>query len=450
MLKTFAILVALGFFAFATAATAQMLGAPPKAAPLPEVEVHQLPVMETTIKFDPEKATNEYLARVKGPARARSDAYFEGGYTLQIVDIIYAIAFMAALLWSGISARIRNYTQRLTPSRFWQVILYFIGFFVLVVIATFPLSVYELYFRKHSYGLSNQNFAQWLGDFTINSGIALVITTILVTFLYACIRAARRTWWLLGAGLSAFFLAVTMLIYPVFLAPMLNHYQPLPDSLVKQQILSMARANGVPATNVYKFDTSQQSDRISANVSGLFGTTQISLTDNLLKRGTPREIKAVLGHEIGHYVLNHAVVNLLWLSLVIACVFWLTDRAFRLLVGIFGNKWEVRAIEDPAGLPALYASFAFFMFLAMPFVNTITRTQETQADLFGVNAAREPDAFATTVLKLSKYRKLDPSAVEEWIFYDHPSGRNRIYAMMRWKAEHINDPDVRTGPASPQ
>jgi len=82
--------------------------------------------------------------------------------------------------------------------------------------------------------------------------------------------------------------------------------------------------------------------------------------------------------------------------------------------------------------------------------NTISRTTEIQADMFGVNAVRKPDAFATVVLKLSNYRKLDPGPWEEAIFYDHPSARTRIWEMMRWKAEHLNDADIKAGPVSPQ
>jgi STE24 endopeptidase len=451
MYKAFmcAMLLAFASLAFCTVAHAQ-LGAPPIAAPTADIEVHQLPLAYKPVSFNPEKATKAYLARVSGAARARSDSYFEGGYVLLVVDTLYGLVVMGLLLWLKISARMRTIAQNFTRSRFWQVPIYFIMFVILVTAITFPLSVYENFFREHAYGLSNQNFGQWLGDFGIEFAISLIGTTILVTLLYAGIRAIKRAWWIWGAALTIAFLAFVMMIYPVFLAPLLNHYKPLPDGPVKQQILSMARANGVPATNVYEFDASRQSDRISANVSGLFGTTRISVTDNLLKRGTPREVKAILGHEIGHYVMNHVAVNLLWLSIIYIIGFWFADRAFRFLTGLFGGNWDVRTIDDPAGLPVLYAAFTIYLFFATPFINTIIRTQEAQADMFGVNAAREPDAFATSVLKLSEYRKLDPSPLEEWIFFDHPSGRNRIAMMMRWKAEHINDPDIKAGPVSPQ
>lgn len=451
MSKTFmrAMLLAIASLAFCTLAYAQ-LGAPPTAAPTADVEVHQLPSMDKPISFSAEKATNAYLARISGAARVRSDSYFEGGYVLLVVDTVYALVVMGVLLWLKVSARMRTVAQSFTRSRFWQVSIYFIMFFVLVTAVTFPLTIYEEFFREHAYGLSNQTFEQWLGDFGIEFAVSLLGATILTTLLYAGIRATRRGWWIWGTILTIAFLAFFMTIYPVFLAPLLNHYKPLPDGPVKQQILSMARANEVPATNVYEFDASRQSDRISANVSGLFGTTRISVTDNLLKRGTPREAKAILGHEIGHYVMNHALVNLLWLSIVYTIGFWFADRAFRFLTGLFGGNWDVRTIDDPAGLPVLYATFTIYLFFATPFINTIIRTQESQADMFGVNAAREPDAFATAALKLSEYRKLDPSPLEEWVFFDHPSGRTRISMMMRWKAEHINDSDIKAGPVSPQ
>ena len=77
---------------------------------------------------------------------------------------------------------------------------------------------------------------------------------------------------------------------------------------------------------------------------------------------------------------------------------------------------------------------SFFFFIATPVTNTITRTLEAQADIFGLNTARQPDGFATVTLKLSEYRKLDPKPLEEFVFYDHPSGRSRIFMAMRWKA----------------
>lgn len=426
----------------------------PSRAPLKPVAVQSLPespsAAHVAATLDPVKATNAYLARVSGPARARSDSYFEGGYVLIVVDALYGVVVAALLLWLGISAGMRNIAQGVTRSRFWQVPIYVAMYTVVTAVLTFPLSVYEQFLREHAYGLSNQTFLQWLGDFGTAFAVSLIGSMIVLTLIYAVIRATPRMWWAWGTLVAVIFLAVGALIAPVFITPLFNHYQPLRESPVKAEILSLARANGVPATNVYEFDASRQSKRISANVSGFLGTTRISLNDNLIKRCTPAEIEAVLGHEMGHYVLNHAALLITWFGLVILVAFLFINAAFNGLVNIFGGNWDVRAIDDPAGLPLLAALLGVFFMLATPVTNTITRTAEAQADIFGLNAARQPDGFATVTLKLSEYRKLDPTPLEEFVFYDHPSGRTRIFTAMRWKAAHLNDPDIKAGPVSPQ
>jgi len=416
---------------------------PPRAAPTRHVEVGQLPTMDTTPSFDAEQATARYLAKVSGKARARSDAYFEGGYWLKLADLIYALGIAAALLWSQASLRIQEWAEQRTHSRNGQVLLYAACYVPVVTLATLPLTVYEGYFREHAYGLSNQNFWQWLGYFGIDFAVSFVASLIFLPLLYAAIRRARESWWIWGAGLAIAFNILGAVIWPVFIAPLYNHYSPLPDSPLKAHILSLARANDVPAGNVFLVDASRQSNRVSANVSGFLGTTRISLNDNLLKQGTPDEVLAVMGHEMGHYVMGHVTRGILLDGLVIILGFAFANWGCLLALEFFGGQWQVRKISEVAGLPLLSALAGIFMFLATPLTNSITRTAEYQADLFGLDAVRKPDAYASVMLKLSAYRKLEPGKWEEMIFYDHPSGRTRIEAAMRWKKEHITDQDIR-------
>jgi len=435
---------------FGVAAVPALAQGGPSPAPTTTVSVQPLATIAAQPRFDALKATNAYLATVKGEARAKSDAYFEGGYWLQLIDALYAIAVSALLLWSRISARMRNFAATMTRSRFLQVPIYVVQFLIVTTVLIFPLSVYEGFLREHAYGLSNQNFVQWLGDFGTGFAVNLVISAIALAFIYTAVRASPRFWWVWGSIGTVIFVAFLSMLAPVFISPLFNHYYPLKDGPVKAEILSLARSNGIPATNVYEFDASRQSKRISANVSGFLATTRISMTDNLINRCSPREIEAVLGHEMGHYVLDHNALGLTWFGLLFTVAFIFVNWGYRWLVGIFGGNWDVRTIDDPAGLPIAMALVSVFFLLATPIQNTITRTMETQADIFGINTARQPDGFATATLKLSEYRKLDPTPLEEFVFYDHPSGRNRIYMMMRWKAEHLNDPDIKAGPVSPQ
>jgi STE24 endopeptidase len=442
-----AVLVAALLLALAAPAAAQ---GGPSAAPTSTIDVHALPPAATAPAFDAGKATDAYLSRVSGEARAKSDSYFEGGYVLTFVDALYAILVSALLLFLRISSRMRKIAEGVTRSRFLQVPIYIAQYLVLTTVLSLPLSIYEEYFREHAYGLSNQNFMQWSGDFAKDFAISLIAFVILGTLVYSAIRATKQYWWAWGTAIAIVFFILAAVIAPVYIAPVFNDYKPLRDGPVKQHILSLARSEGIPVTNVYEFDASRQSKRISANVSGMFGTTRISLNDNLLNRSSEREIMAVLGHEMGHYVLDHSTRLILMMGLVFLAGFGFAAWGFNILARIFGGIWDVRGIDDPAGLPVLAALASFFFLIATPVTNTISRTTEAQADIFGVNASRQPDGFAEATLQLSEYRKLDPSPLEEAVFYDHPSGRSRISMMMRWKAEHLNDPDIKAGPVSPQ
>jgi Zn-dependent protease with chaperone function len=440
----------LGMASISSAGPAQDQPEGPSAAPVANVDVHNLAPITSTTNFDPQKATTAYLSRISGVERARSDSYFEGGYALLFIDAFYTIAVSALLMWFEISARMRELARRWTDSPFWQVPIYVAQYLALTTLITLPLTIYESFFREREYGLMNQSFLQWLADQGKTFGLNLVAGMFVFSLIYLAIRHARRTWWLWGTAITVAFVAIQMMIAPVFILPLFNNYTPLPPSPLRADILSLARANGIPADNVYLVDASRQSDRISANVSGFLGTTRISLNDNLLHKGTHDEVLAVLGHEMGHYVLDHGFRLLLLDALLILAGFAFGNWAYRMLTARFGERWNVRTIDDPAGLPVLLALATVYLLVATPVSNTITRTTEIQADMFGINAARKPDGFATVVLKLSAYRKLDPAPWEEFVFYDHPSGHTRIWEVMRWKAEHLDDADIKAGPVSPQ
>ncbi|WP_449429546.1 M48 family metallopeptidase [Rhodanobacter umsongensis] len=402
----------------------------------------------STPHFDVQAATDAYMAQLSPQARANSDAYFEGGYWLILWDLLVALVVAWLLLGTRLSARMRDFAERTTRLRWLQTAIYALQYILLTTLLTLPWNIYEGFVREHRYGLSNQNFAQWLGDQAKGLVIALILGTVALVIIYAVIRKAPRTWWLWGAGVSLVFVVFVATIAPVYIAPVFNTYKSLPESPLKAQILSMARANGIPATDVYWFDASRQSKRISANVSGMFGTTRISLNDNLMSRSTPAEIKAVLGHEMGHYVLNHAYKGLVFFGIIIVFGFAFVYWGFGWAERRWGARWGIRGVGDVAGLPLLAVLFAIFMFFMTPVNNTITRSMEAEADAFGLNAARQPDGFAEAAVQLSEYRKMHPGPVEEFVFFDHPSGWNRIHRAMVWKAEHLDDADIRAADAA--
>jgi STE24 endopeptidase len=234
------------------------------------------------------------------------------------------------------------------------------------------------------------------------------------------------------------FLIFVVLIAPVYLVPIFNKVTVLNDPKITQPILRLARANGIPARDVFEIDASKQTTRMSANVSGFGKTMRITLNDNLLRRGSPEEIQGVMGHEMGHYVLNHIYKSMLFSLVVVVIGFSFLRWTLEWSLKRWGEKWQIRSIGDTAILPLVVLLGSVFLFVLTPMLNTYTRTQEYEADMYGLNASRQPDGFAQAAIHLGEYRKMNPGPVEEWIFFDHPSGRNRISAAMRWKAENLH------------
>ena len=386
--------------------------------------------------FDVNAAVEIYLAKMPPAERARSNAYFEGGYWLQLWDFLSAVVVMWLLLHFRLSAHMRDFAERVTRFRPLQTAIYWLQFIVVLTVATFPLTIYEGYIREHKYGLSNQNFGQWMRDQTVILGVGIVLGAIFVVPLVGLVRRLGKNWWVWGAVASLVFIAFFALIAPVYIAPLFNKYTKLEDPSIKDPILSMARANGIPATDIYEFDASRQSNRVSANVSGFAGTLRISLNDNLLKRCTLPEIATTMGHEMGHYVLNHIYKGLLMNGVVIVIGFAFLSWGINFALLRWREPWGVRDIGDIAVLPLAVMVLSIYFFVTTPINNTITRTMEFEADMYGLNAARQPDAEANVDLLLGEYRKMDPGPIEEFVFFDHPSGRTRITAAMRWKAEH--------------
>ena len=276
-----------------------------------------------------------------------------------------------------------------------------------------------------------------MGDQLKALGVNLVLGGLLMMLLIGTVRRLPRTWWIWGALVTTLFLVFATLIAPVYIVPIFNKVTPLNDPKIVDPILSLARANGIPAKDVYTMDASRQTTRMSANVCGFARTMRITLNDNLLHRGSPEEIQAVMGHEMGHYVLNHVYKGIMFSLIVTVVAFAMLRWGLGWALQRWGEKWRIRGITDTAILPLVVLLVSIFGFFFTPIENTFIRTQEYEADMYGLNTSRQPDGFAQGAIHLGEYRKMSPAPLEEWIFFDHPSGRARIYAAMRWKAENL-------------
>ena len=389
------------------------------------------------VPFDPEAATRAYLDTLQGAARAKSDAYFEGGYWLPLWGALISVLVYGAMLHFGWAAKWSGWASRITRREWLKPGIFAVPFVLAGTIMFLPWSLYTGYFREHQYGMSNQSLGGWLGEAGISLGVGLVMNIIFFMVIYAVIRKSPKRWWLWGAGAVGVLAAIMIMIGPLFIDPLFNKYTPMKEGPVRSEILRIAHEQKIPANDVFVVDASRQTKRISANVAGLGPTVRIALNDNLLNRSNIHGIKAVMGHEMGHYKLGHIQTLLLWLVLMAAVGLFIMWWAAPRILARYGGRWNVRDVRDPASAALLSLLLAILGVPAGILFNSVVRHHESEADAFGLEAAREPDGFAMTAMQLSEYRKIEPAAWEEMIFYDHPSGRTRVRMAMDWKAAHL-------------
>lgn len=414
------------------------LAAKAQPAIQPTVDITRVPAAaEPSLGFNADAATDAYMAMMPPEAIARSNAYFEGGYWLILWDFVYGAAISLLLLNLRWSARMRDMGVRITRFRWLQAVIYWAEYLVAITLLGFPLEFYENYVREHKYGLATQSFGPWMGDEFKGFLLNLLAGAIAIPLLLAIVRRTARSWWIWGALVTCLFSVILVSLGPVFIQPIFNNPKKLNDAKITGPILKLAHANGIPTNDVWEIDASKQTTRMSANVSGFGRTMRITLNDNLLRRGSGEEIQAVMGHEMGHYVMNHIPKFLFFLAVVYVCSFAYLNWGLKWALNRWGEHWRIQSLGDPAILPLGWLMVAILSFVLTPVFNTETRTQEKEADMFGLNASRQPDGFAQAAIHLGEYRKMHPGPIEEFVFFDHPSGYDRIHSAMVWKSQNL-------------
>jgi STE24 endopeptidase len=298
-----------------------------------------------------------------------------------------------------------------------------------------PWNIYANWWREAAYGLTSQSLGGWFGEQLIGLVISLIMTVVFMEALYALMRRARRWWWAWAGAVTAVGFLFLLAVEPVAIEPLFNKYTPAPEGPTRAAVVALATRAGAPSDKIYIYDGSKQSNRYTANVSGLGGTARIAMSDVMFAKGADlAEVRAVVGHEMGHYKHGHVYWLVLVFSVLAVALLWIADRVFPWAARLMGSPAEV--ISDPVGLPVIMALVAVLGLFATPVVNTMTRLDESDADAFSLSLANEPDGLSKALVKTSEYRAPSPSALEEWLFYDHPSVGRRVRRAMDWKASH--------------
>ncbi|MDR7114553.1 M48 family metalloprotease [Caulobacter sp. BE254] len=394
--------------------------------------------------FDPAAATAAYLATLPPAAHAKAAAYTHGGHWLLLWGFLVTVLVSWLIVRSGVLPGLRRRLERRRARPLLASLVVGIVYLLIDGVLSLPWSAYSGWWRQKQYGLTSQAFTGWLGEAAISLAISAVVLGLFFVALYALIRKAPRTWWLWSGGLTAVFITVMMVLAPIYIEPIFNHYTPAPPGPVRDTVAAMAKANGVPADKIFVYNGSKQSNAYTANVSGLFGSARVAMSDTMFKQGADlAEVRGVVGHEMGHYAHHHALWIAGVMSLLAVVAFFLVDRLFVPVAALLGAE-SVRGLADPAGLPVLSVILAVLSLLGAPLTNSLIRIAESDADRYSLEHVGEPDGLAKALVKTIEYRAATPGVVEEVLFYDHPAVGRRIRRAMEWKAAHLAAAKPRT------
>ena len=383
--------------------------------------------------FDVQLATDNYINALGAEVLTKAAAYTSGSHW----TLLWGFLISAAVTWLFVKLQVlEKIEDKLRNRSLWLRSVTVSGAYLLLSsVLMLPWTLYSDWWREVAYGKTSQP----LTDFVTQGSISLVISSVLgglfFSGVYFLMRRLGKNWWAWSGGLTAVSITALMLVGPIWIEPLFNNYTPLPQGQVRDALEVLAKQANIQPDRIFVYDGSRQSNRFTANVSGLGSSARIAISDVALKSASLDEVKAVTGHEIGHYVSGH-IWNLIGTAMVLSMIFfYLTNAMFHkvaIRMGLSAN------IEDPKGIPVLLLCISFLSLLAQPITNYVTRVGEIEADQYSYKTVNLPDAMASALVKTAEYRDPRPHPLQELVFYTHPSVEKRVKSAMEWKASHPN------------
>jgi STE24 endopeptidase len=328
--------------------------------------------------------------------------YYRSSNVLWAISTIWGLLVPLLLLFTGLSARMRDAARKVGRNWFFTVVLYGILFTLVTAVLSLPLDYYSGFVRPHAYGLSDQTAAKWWNDAIIGLAIGCVAIALLLWIPYLLLRKSPRRWWLYSGLAVLPLLILLLLVTPIAIEPLFNKFGPMKDKALESQILALADRAGIEGGRVYEVNKSVDTKTVNAYVTGLGGTKRIVLWDTILAKLSPPEVLFVMGHEMGHYVLGHTW-QLVLLGTVLALFgAWVIHRTAGELIARYRARFGFTELADVASLPLMILLFSIVSLVLTPAILAFGRNVEHEADRFGLEITRDNHDCATAFVKLQQ------------------------------------------------
>jgi len=362
--------------------------------------------------------------------------YQKSKHTLYFLDQGYTVVFLLLFCFLGISAWVRRMAEKVVKLRFFVIALFIFAFVIIQFIIFFPLQYYS-FGLEHKYNLSNQSFTGWLGDYSKELLVSLIVMLVLFEGVYFLIKKSPKRWWIYVSAVFVLFTVIAVNLAPILILPLFNKYTPLPNGELRDRLVRLSEKAGVKTEAIYTMDMSKQTKKVNAMFTGLGKTKRIALGDNLIRHLTTDEVETVIAHEMAHNIFQH-----IWKIIVLNAI--LSALGFFIMYLVMGrmiNRWRSRLkIESPsdvAGLPLFLLIFVIYSLIIMPVMPGYSRILEQQSDRFALDITHNKEAFISAMQKLV-YLNLDdpdPNPIIEFLIYNHPATGKRIKFAQEYKFE---------------
>lgn len=408
------------------------------------------PAADTLVAASP-AAPRDYLAEARASFTPENRAYQSTRVTLSLVSPLLGIAAGLLLLFTGIAQRFRTLAESRFRGRWARVLVFFALYSLVMFVLLLPLAWFQDHRLEHAYGFSNQSLADWAADQVKSLAFQIVAVGVvpLLALAWRAVESSPRRWWLWLALGTLPVATAAVLLQPLVFDPLFNQFTPLHDESLRRDILALGARADVPAKDVYEVDMSRRTNKINAYVSGFGASQRIVLWDTALERLEKDEILFVMGHEMGHYVLQHIWKGLALLAVGAFAAFWLVAFLTDRFLDTFGARLGLKGVADLACIPLVIAMLSLVDFVGQPVTNAVSRGVEHEADVFALEITHDNDAGARSFLKLAQGNRSDPepAAWVRTILYSHPPLADRIRFALGYRPWERGEPNRAYRPA---
>ena len=378
----------------------------------------------------------EFAEHIDAATVEKTCRYEDAKYRYWLPKNVLSFAIGLAFVFSGFYPRLYQWICTCTQSTFLTALLFAVQGSIPEAIIFLPFRLYREFGIERRFGFSTMTFRLWLLDELKGLLVSAILAIPLLFAMIFVLEHANGWWWLLLGGIYVAFSLGLSLIYPAFIAPLFNKFTPLEDGELKTLLTDALEQTGFKASGVFVMDASKRSKHSNAYFTGFGKTKRVVLYDTLIAQLSPQEIKAVLGHELGHYKHHHIIKKMCLMIPLIFVLLFVTSVFIRLpdLYTTFGFAVPQEVVAPQMqwlGAFLLSLVFGGFGTLLSPVTNHVSRRDEFQADAFAKKLCGTGKPLITALITLNKENlsELTEPKIYSVFNYSHPPLLERIRAL---------------------